>query len=202
MSRVLHAYIEHEAALRRFLSRFLSRAQDIEDVSQEAFLKAFAAEATQPVLAPKAFLFRIAKNLALNERARFGNSRTGPFEGGDEGAASIPSDAPSAEDQAMAREKLSLFCEAISSLPPQCRQVFLLRKVQGLSQKEIARRTGVSVSTVEKHIALGLVRCSAYLERHGYGHDEQGPHDVVNTRPGERAALAIIAGRRGGSDHD
>ena len=201
MSRVLHAYIEHEAALRRFLSRFLSRAQDIEDVSQEAFLKAFAAEATQPVLAPKAFLFRIAKNLALNERARFGNSRTGPFVGGDEGAAAIPSDAPSAEDQAMGREKLALFCEAISSLPPQCRQVFLLRKVQGLSQKEIARRTGVSVSTVEKHIALGLVRCSAYLARHGYGHDDQGPVEDVDVLSGEPATLKVIAGRHGGSDH-
>ena len=201
MSRVLHAYIEHEAALRRFLSRFLSRAQDIEDVSQEAFLKAFAAEATQPVLAPKAFLFRIAKNLALNERARFVNSRTGPFDGGDEGAAAVPSDAPSAEDQTMAREKLALFCEAISALPPQCRQVFLLRKVQGYSQKEIARRTGVSVSTVEKHIALGLVRCSAYLARHGYGRDDQEPDAGAAVRAGDRAALAVIAGRRGGSDH-
>lgn len=201
MSRVLHAYVEHEAALRRFLSRFLSRAQDIEDVSQEAFLKAFAAEATQPVLAPKAFLFRIAKNLALNERARFVNSRTGPFEGGDEGAAAVPCDAPSAEDQALAREKLALFCEAISSLPPQCRQVFLLRKVQGISQKEIARRTGVSVSTVEKHIALGLLRCSAYLERHGYGREERAPGDVAPARAGDGAPLAVIAGRRGGSDH-
>jgi RNA polymerase sigma-70 factor (ECF subfamily) len=201
MSRVLHAYLEHEAALRRFLSRFLSRAQDIEDVSQEAFLKAFAAEATQPVLAPKAFLFRIAKNLALNQRARFVNSRTGPFDGGDEGAAAIPSDAPSAEDQTLAREKLALFCEAISSLPPQCRQVFLLRKVQGYSQKEIARRTGVSVSTVEKHIALGLVRCSAYLERHGYGQDVQRPVAVATPRPGDRANLAVIAGQRGGSNH-
>ena len=201
MSRVLHAYIEHEAALRRFLSRFLSRAQDIEDVSQEAFLKAFAAEATQPVLAPKAFLFRIAKNLALNERARFVNSRTGPFEGGDAGAAAVPSEAPSAEDQTMAREKLALFCEAISSLPPQCRQVFVLRKVQGYSQKEIARRTGVSVSTVEKHIALGLVRCSAYLERHGYGRDDQEPDAGAAVRTGDRAALAVIAGRRGGSDN-
>ena len=201
MSRVLHAYIEHEAALRRFLGRFLSRAQDIEDVSQEAFLKAFAAEATHPVLAPKAFLFRIAKNLALNERARFVNSKTGPFEGGDDGAAKLPSDAPTAEDQTMAREKLALFCEAISSLPPQCRQVFLLRKVQGYSQKEIARRTGVSVSTVEKHIALGLVRCGAYLERHGYGMDQHSPQQDANFGAADRPPLTVVSGRRGGSDN-
>ncbi len=201
MSRVLNAYIEHEAALRRFLSRFLSRAQDIEDVSQEAFLKAFAAEATQSILAPKAFLFRIAKNLALNERARFVNSRTGPFDGGDEGAAAVPSDEPSAEDQAMAREKLALFCEAISSLPPQCRQVFLLRKVQGFSQKEIAFRMGVSVSTVEKHIALGLLRCSAYLQRHGYGRDDGRLNDAPPVEPADPVMLSVITGKRGGSEH-
>ena len=200
MSRVLKAYIEHEAALRRFLSRFLARAQDIEDVSQEAFLKAFAAEATQSVLAPKAFLFRIAKNLALNERARFANSRTGPFEGGDDGAAAIASEEPSAEDQTMAREKLALFCEAISSLPPQCRQVFLLRKVQGYSQKEIALRMGVSVSTVEKHIALGLVRCSAYLQRHGYGSDERDHSDAPPVAPPNRATLTVVATHQGGSE--
>jgi RNA polymerase sigma-70 factor (ECF subfamily) len=74
---------------------------------------------------------------------------------------------------------MAIFAEAISALPPQCRRVFLLRKVQGLSQKDVAQRLGLSVSTVEKHLATGLVKCSEYLKLRGY-EVGSGPAAVAN----------------------
>ena len=61
------AFIEHETFLKRFLRRFLSLPQDIEDVVQETYLKARSAEQGQVINSPKAFLFRIARNEALKE---------------------------------------------------------------------------------------------------------------------------------------
>ncbi len=71
------------------------------------------------------------------------------------------------EDEMEARQRIRMLAEAMAGLPPQCSRVFLLRKVYGLSYKEIAERLGISVSTAEKHAALGLLRCSEYLRQHG-----------------------------------
>lgn len=168
MSTILRAFLENEKALKRYLSRFFPRAEDVDDVAQETFLRAFAAEAGQVVIAPRAFLFRVAKNLALNEKARLSHSLTQPLGDSAETAVISSMHEPGADDQLDGKRKLALFAEAVADLPPQCRRVFLLRKIHGLSQREIAQRLGVSIGTVEKHIALGLLRTSEFLELKGY----------------------------------
>ena len=57
-----------------------------------------------------------------------------------------------------------MFCRAVGGLPEQCRRAFILKKVYGLSQQEIADRLSISQSTVEKHIAKGLLMCREYME--------------------------------------
>ena len=52
---------------------------------------------------------------------------------------------------------------AVARLPTRCRQVFTLRKVYGLSQKEIAAELNISENTVEQHLAKGMRLCSAAL---------------------------------------
>ena len=131
-------------------------------------MRAFAAEAERDVLSPRAFLYRIAKNLALNERERLAHRTTSFIEDYPDPSVIGASDQVSGEDVVEGRQKMAIFAEAISALPPQCRRVFLLRKVQGLSQKDVAQRLGLSVSTVEKHLATGLLKCSEYLKLRGY----------------------------------
>ena len=63
---ITDAYVQHESAIRRFIGKFLPRPNDIEDVSQEAFLKAFVAEKKHSIEQPKSFLFRVARNMALS----------------------------------------------------------------------------------------------------------------------------------------
>jgi RNA polymerase sigma-70 factor (ECF subfamily) len=76
------------------------------------------------------------------------------------------SDAP-VDEQIDARRRFESFCAAVDRLPPLCRRVFVLRKVYRLSHDEIAEVLGVSHSTIEKHVAKGLLRCRDYLREAG-----------------------------------
>jgi RNA polymerase sigma-70 factor (ECF subfamily) len=178
---VSETFLTHQGSLKRFIARFFSRTQDIEDIAQETYLRAFDAELSgEDVRSPKAFLFRIAKNAALNELERKSRLLTDYIE--DSSTPDVIVKDASAEEQVMAQEKLAMFCRAVASLPTQCRKAFLMRKVYGLSHKDIAQQLGISTSTVEKHIASGLLRCSTYLREGGY------PVDVVASLDEERRA--------------
>jgi RNA polymerase sigma-70 factor (ECF subfamily) len=161
LSPVSKSFLKNESFLKKFISRYMTRPEDIDDVVQESFLKAFAAESEKPIAHPKAFLFRIARNSALSRLRLKSRSITDYIE--DLGSSDVVSTAAPVEDQIADQEKLAVFAEAAASLPPQCRRAFLLRKVNGLSHREVAERLGISISTVEKHQAAGLARCSQYM---------------------------------------
>jgi RNA polymerase sigma-70 factor (ECF subfamily) len=136
-------------------------------VAQESYLRAFDAQQSgEELRSPKAFLFRIAKNIALNELGRKSRQLTDYIE--DSAQPDVLGADSSAEERVIAQERLTLYCQAVATLPPQCRRAFLLRKVYGLSHKDIGEQLGISVSTVEKHIASGLLRCSLYLKERGH----------------------------------
>ena len=174
MSAILDAYLENELALKRFLRRFIKSREGADDLAHEAFLRAFAAESERSITSPKAFLFKVAKNLALNELARQSSVTIEPL--GDFEAQQVLEDSSqvAVDDAVDGRERMRMLARAIAALPPQCAKVFILRKMQGLSQKEIAARLNISVRTVENHVALGLVRCKAYMRAHGGTSDQAG----------------------------
>ena len=64
-------------------------------------------------------------------------------------------------------EDIQLLIEAIQLLPDRCRQIFTLRKIYGLSQKEISARLGISEHTVEAQGAIGIRKCAEFFRRHG-----------------------------------
>ncbi|HVV27361.1 MAG TPA: RNA polymerase sigma factor [Rhizomicrobium sp.] len=167
LSTILETYLENEVALKRYLSRFIRPREAADDLAQETFLRAFAAASGRTIEAPKPFLFKIAKNLALNELARRSSVAIEPL-GDFEGQEVLEdSSQATADDVVASRERIRLLARAIAALPPQCAKVFILRKMQGMSQKEIAVRLNISVRTVENHVAVGLSRCRAYMRAHG-----------------------------------
>jgi RNA polymerase sigma factor (sigma-70 family) len=155
----------HRAALYRYLRKFTSGAEDIEDLVQETYVRVYALSCTQAVESPRALLFRIAHNTAV-ERARRQKGQATDNVADLERLTVYSSDAP-AEEQIDARRGFESFCAAVDRLPPLCRRVFVLRKVYRLSHDEIAEVLGVSHSTIEKHVAKGLVRCRDYLRDAG-----------------------------------
>ena len=186
---VLLAFQKHQAALRRFISRFVQRTQDIDDVAQEAFLRAYRAEKGKPIEQPKSFLFRIAHNVAITELTKKSTQIIDYIADIDDSAVVWLED--SAEEQAMADELIGIHCEAVAQLPPQCRRVFLMRKVHGMSHKEISVELDISISTVEKHMSKGVRACANFIEQHtsdtGQSRDEKQGSKNHNKQSDERA---------------
>jgi len=169
-SPVQRAFLKYERALRRVIGRITGSRDDAEDLAQDLFLRVLAAERATCIDNAKAYLFEAAKNAARSERSK--RSRR-VLEAIDDATLESAVDAePSAEAVEIGRERLALFCEAVESLPPQCRTVFVMCKVQERSYREISTALRISESTVEKHVATGLARCAAYIRRHEFGRTE------------------------------
>lgn len=164
-SSVEKSFTENERALKRFLGRFFYSTHDIEDILQEVFLQTWSIEKKQEIQLPKSYLFRVARNIALKELRKKSEQITGYIE--EVNHDELIRNETSTEKAADFNERLTLLGQALGTLPPRCRSVFILRKIFGFSQKEIARRMNISVSTVEKHIINGLRRCNVYMITHG-----------------------------------
>jgi RNA polymerase sigma-70 factor (ECF subfamily) len=80
-------------------------------------------------------------------------------------ALSVLDDGPGVAEVACTREELALLAQALLALPPRCREVMLLRQIEGLPQKEIARRLGLSELTVQTHVVNGLRRVEEFMRR-------------------------------------
>jgi RNA polymerase sigma-70 factor (ECF subfamily) len=161
----LKQIFNHGAALHRYLRRFTSGAEDVEDLVQETYVRIFALADSKGIVSPRALLFRVAHNLAVERaRRRIGRATDSVADFELLGVSTVD---PSPEEQIDARRRFESFCAAVDLLPPLCRRVFVLRKVYKLSHAEIAEILNVSHSTIEKHVAKGLLRCRGYLKDQG-----------------------------------
>ena len=124
---------------------------------QEAYLRTIQADQERGVDEPRAFLFRAAKNLSLNELEKRRTRRTETMTEceQDEFTDGISANRP--DYRASLDEELQDVLSVVSQLSPRVRDVLILRKVHGLKQREIAKQLGISESTVEKHIAKGML---------------------------------------------
>ena len=159
---ILSSFLLHQSALRGYISRFVRRSHDIDDVAQEAFLRAYRTEQKRKIDHPKSFLFRIAHNVAITELTKKSSQIIDYIEDIDNSA--VIWEGGTAEDEAIARQSLDIHYQAVAKLPEQCRRVFLMRKVHGMTYKEISESLGIAVSTVEKHMAKGVRLSAKYVD--------------------------------------
>ena len=146
--------LSHEASLVRFLTRTWPHRDDVHDLRQEAYIRVYEAAAKARPVAPKSFLFTTARNL-MTDRVRRG--RVVSIEAAaDLDVLNVLVDEISPEQQASARQQLRRLADAFDRLPPKCREVVWMRKVEELPQKEVAGRLGINEGTVEKHVAKGV----------------------------------------------
>jgi RNA polymerase sigma factor (sigma-70 family) len=162
------------APLRAYLARLLGDRDEAQDVAQNAFVRIQSAVNDGRAREPRLLLFATARRLALNEIRRRRNQRVDPSA---TGLDDLHSAEPPVERIVAARQELARFEEILLRLPPGCRQVFLLRKVDNLSHGEIARRLGISTKTVENHMTR------AYRLLHeAYAAAEAAPTRIQITR--------------------
>ncbi len=157
--------LPHGPLLNAHLRRSYPAIRDVEDVVQECFIRVWMAHATHPISSAKAFLFQVARHLALDIARR---DRASPIQGvTDLAAYGVLDGRPSADEIACSREEFELLAEAVHRLPPRCRAIVILRKLQGVPQKEIGRRLGISEQTVQVQVQRGVKRIAEILRYRG-----------------------------------
>lgn len=156
--------LPHEAELRAWLRRRPLVGLDVDDVVQECYVILARLGSVDHIRNPRTYLFETAKSVVLLSLRR---SRVVSFSAlADIEGLDIPCDAPGPETIAAGRQELARVAELIAALPPKCREVFTLRKVHELSQREVAHHMGISENTVEKHMGKALRILSNAI---GYG---------------------------------
>lgn len=158
-------FLQNLPLLRRYVAKLLpSRKNDVDDVVQEAFLRAYKASGDVEIELPRSYLFRVAKNIVLNQARHQNRWPTDYLDDIDTQTEPLFS-SWELEDEILAQEKFGIHCAAVAALPEKCRKVYLLRKVYGKSHQEIAEALNISTSTVEKHLQKGFNRCRDYVEQ-------------------------------------
>jgi len=174
------AFLSCRVQLARAVSRIVP-PHDVEDIVQETYVRACQFEEKNVVREPGALMTTIARNLALDHIKQAGTRLKSNSDEDLEvevARSSYSSDEPF--NLVASNEEFARFCEAIRGLPTQCRKGFVLKKVYGFSQKEIAQKMGISENTVEKHIAKGMKHCVKYMLQYR----ENGRDSVVKPSSG------------------
>ncbi|MFT3998223.1 MAG: sigma-70 family RNA polymerase sigma factor [Asticcacaulis sp.] len=157
--------LPHEAALRQWLSGWRLDTLDIDDVVQETYAVLASRPSVSDIRNPRAYCFQTARSIILMHlrrskvvsiRAVEDVERLGPV-----------ADEASPEQQVSDREQLHRLAMAMGELPEQGRQAVFLRFIEGLSQREIGQRMGISENAAQKHIVKSVHRLMNIFGRGG-----------------------------------
>lgn len=135
-------------------------AHDADDLLQEAWVRLACYEREQPVHKPEAFLMRAALNLSIDAHRRRQSQ-------GEEVLLEdvvLVDTTPSAETVLLAKERIERLGVCLGRLNERTRDIVLAHRVDGLSYTEIARRHGISINAVERHITKATLLLTCWME--------------------------------------
>lgn len=158
----------HDRQLKAYLRGSFPGVRDVEDVVQESYLRVWKARAVQPIESAKGFLFRVARNVALDFLRRSKSSPVHPL--GDFEAMTIVDELSDVSGVVDTNEKIRLLAEALEVLPARCREIVILCKLQGHSYRDVALKLALSEKTVAEHVYRGVQRLGEELQRRGVHH--------------------------------
>jgi RNA polymerase sigma factor (sigma-70 family) len=144
----------HEASVRGWLRQRMASREDVDDLVQEAYARFASLTAFEQIAEPRRYFHEVARNLLIDHIRRQRIVRIDAV--ADIEVTRAMSRDPDPEQITAARRELARVFRLIEALPDRCRQVFTLRKVEGLSQREIALRLNVNESVVENDGVKGL----------------------------------------------
>jgi RNA polymerase sigma-70 factor (ECF subfamily) len=172
-----------EGVLERYLRRNWRDAGEIADLRQEVYARVYDGCAQRRPESAQAFVLSTARNLLIDRARRAQIVSIEAFADMDTLAPTI--DELSPERHLAARSELRLLQLALNLLPARCREVVELRKIEGLSQREVASRMGITEDTVERQVSKGVRALAMALQAAALG--------------GGAAAAGTAAGRKKGT---
>lgn len=150
-------YDDNHRWLRAWLYRQLKCPQDAADLTQDTFIRVLDARQLTQLEEPRAFLSTVARRLLFSfwRRKRLEQSYL-------DSLALLPECySPSEEDLALVREALESIDRLLNDLPARVRQIFILSRLEGLTQPMIAQQLDVSLATVERDLRRAFLHCLA-----------------------------------------
>ena len=161
MGTLEELYLSMRSNLTRMVSRIVP-PDDVEDIVQETYLRLRRVVVAQEIRNPRSYLYQTARNLALDSLKKASNARSVEWQ---EDAQYSSNVIDPVTQRIHADEEFNRFCDSLQDLPQRARQVFVLKKVYGYTQREISTELGISESTVEKHVSLAYRRCANQMKQ-------------------------------------
>ena len=128
-----------------------------EDILQDAFIRLVKANPGSEIKNPRAFLYKIVSNLAIDYHRKHNRQQSRYADESE--LAELTDQSPSLEHQIYTQEQLVFLKQAISELPPKCRQVFIMHKLKSYPYSKIMQALNISESTVLKHMVKAMKHC-------------------------------------------
>lgn len=146
--------LPHEALIRARLRDLCLYDLDIEDVIQEMYAKLLMQASLESIRFPRQYALLTARAIVVDH---IRHSRVVSItSSGSLETLDVPEPQATGEERVEFREEVQAVIAALDQLPKLCRETLILRRVEGLPQKEVAKRLGISEKTVEKHMANGV----------------------------------------------
>lgn len=166
-------YRQYHRALRAFLARRSLNRDEVADVVQETYCRIHQAGAVDEIRNPKAYLFRVANNVWLNERKlrRHEMERAAP----DLESLGVPADDPGPYRRVMGEQEFAVVRAALEELPRTCRAAFVMNRFESMTYPQIANELELSVSMIEKHISHAISHMRKRLEDRSGSRVEDSP---------------------------
>ncbi len=178
--------IDTYIALRQQIASLVARIvppKEVEDIVQETYVRICQVENKDAIRKPSSYVFRTARNLALDYVKRSESRLNVAVDMDDLSSEDFlrPTDMDPTYAQVASDKEFSLFCEAVRSLPRQSRRAFVLKKVYGYTLKEIMAEMKLGRPSVETHIINGTKKCVQYLRDREEGQVPSVRHTSKNT---------------------
>lgn len=160
---LVSAFQEHYADLLAFLARRMGNVEKAADVAQDTYLRLASLSDTAHILEPRAFVFRVAGNLAIDRLRQEQRRAALHIDDSDSHDCCDPLASP--EKRFLAVEAVEQLDKALAQLPSKARLALLLSRIEGLTHAQIAVRLGVSESMVGKYIVQAMRHCRDWLRQ-------------------------------------
>ncbi len=153
---------QHKPELLRFLSRRVSCDEDAHDILQETFIRYAEYGTANRVDNVRAFLFRVAANLAVDYRRSHDSRAYADLE--PELADKLTDPTPLPEQRVLSLQRMTLLVQALAELHPKTREVFIMVRLKNLSYAETQFALGISQTTLIKHLNRAIDHCRERLD--------------------------------------